>query len=186
MKSTSKTIGIIIVLLLLITTCISLNRLYSNNINWQTSLASSERFGPVQPAGVVLELNNAPSYVGFAVLAKAGSSCRYFINGNEYALPSATRTTGTYSLGRSGSIRPDTKDLKNINIDGRTWDWVTTVQKDRSSNRTIVCDGDFLLTERPGLVWYMAVLRTLLYVLYAITALLVLYLVFGFTRHKPK
>lgn len=175
----------ITVLIILIVSAVSLNLLFFERIDWQASLASSKRFGPPLSAGETADLNNAKSYVAFAVLVQPGYGCRYFINGSEYALPSPTQLrTGTSKLsGRASSVRPDSKDLKNINIDGRTWDWTTTVQKDSSSNRSVVCDGDYFLTEKPGLAWYMVLINLLKYITYAGIILFVLY---SFSRYIPK
>ncbi len=126
-------------------------KIMQDSYNWEDALASSDRLGSTRSAGELTDLSEASSYLYWAVLAEPGATCTYFVDGTAQSdLPSPFNRRISSPRSRSVGVKPDSSDLFGINIDGQTWDWVSTVRKSNDNQRSISCDSNYLLIERPG------------------------------------
>lgn len=123
---------------------------FKDSYDWERALASSDRLGSLRSAGESTDLSESTNYLYLAVLVEPGARCTYFIDGIRSDLPSPFNRPNA-SARNALQVSPSTDDLKDINIDGRTWDWVSTIQKSNNNERTISCDSNYILIERPGL-----------------------------------
>lgn len=156
---------VILIIVAFILGAIPLNFIESNTIrkiDWPTSLANSKRYGLVRAPNENTHINDLASGRSYvAVLAESGATCHYYINGTEYRLRPIN-----YSVSSRNYLSATRKsDWTNLQIDGKTWDWHTTVRKDEN-NQAVSCNKAYFLTERPDIAFYRYLLTVLIYSLY--------------------
>lgn len=123
---------------------------YNSTFDWQTKLQNSNRLGEVRYPGQVVDLSEAPDHSNLSLLSEPGATCNYFRDGVSYKLPSPTRDHRNHSVRYAlHRIQPQKEDLSNIKINGASWNWQATVNKDNSEKREVSCDSRFMLVDTP-------------------------------------
>lgn len=144
-----KTIGYMVLLLPVIAGSWLLGGKYIKDLDWHKEFANTPRVGSVRSAGEATGLDEASDYRVLALLSGDDSTCTYFIDEVEYPLPSPYADYKHHGKYNIRGNRPLDSDLKNIEIEGKSWSWKSTLRKDDNSARSVLCDGEYLLVLKP-------------------------------------